>query len=293
MSAATIRVRELRSPVSADVVGSLNGCTHLQWRDILGPDAIETLARWLRSNRAVVRLSGAAAEQLDTLLRLDCVERMAIEGARLQGAATGSPRVVELALFGFSPAVERLLAAFPNVRELRVDARGERFDVRWLAQTPKLAALSLCAARVVNASSVSVLEGLSGMEIADCSGELEPLLRHRGIANLRLARGAEIRSVAALAGQSALRRLTLEDLTHLESLSPLESIPNLQSLELRRLWQFGVDDAACITRIGSLRELTLDIGGKRKNVEITKRLGLPEPKPFCVKRYEPESGNKA
>jgi hypothetical protein len=97
---------------------------------------------------------------------------------------------------------------------------------------------------------------------------------------LRLARIAGVRSIDALAGRADLRVLSLAGLVHVDSVASIATLPNLESLELTGMWQFAVEDVAFVEHLPSLRRLRLDIGGRRKNVELYRRRSLAEPLPF-------------
>ncbi|HKE37029.1 MAG TPA: hypothetical protein VKB39_06335, partial [Candidatus Baltobacteraceae bacterium] len=146
---------------------------------------------------------------------------------------------------------------------------------------------SIVSAALRGCGAMTKVHELVALELARTrADDVDSLLRHPAIAALRLANVERVTSIDALRGHAALRTLALEKLLYLESLQPIATLPRLESLSVARLWQFGIGDAWFLTGMTRLRELALDIGGERKNVEIAKRLGLPEPAAFDVGDYD-------
>jgi hypothetical protein len=265
---------------------SLRAETRLQWRDPLPPSALDAVAR-ARPGGASIRLYGAACSQIDEVLERIPVRRLAVDARRVRAVSGGTNTVVELALEGV-PENDAVLRAFGSVQTLRVDAHGAAFDVRLLTGTTQLRRLSIAAASLSNVECLEQLDVLAALEVSHCTleGGAGALLRHPRVEALRLAATAGVRSLRAISGNAALRALELDRLLHLDSLAPLQTLESLESLALRGLWQFNVHDAAFICGMKGLRRLAIDIGGRRKNVEIRKRLPLPEPDAFDVGDYD-------
>lgn len=261
-------VVDLREPIAANRLCALPAGVRLQWRDPMPSAALDAIARWCHG-AASIRLYGAACAQLT-----DVLERIPAQ------------RVTDLALEGV-PGDDAVLRAVPWVQTLRVDAHGAAFDLRLLDALPALRRLSLTAAAIVNAKMFERLANVMALEVSHCSlDEVESVMRCPSLAALRLATIDGVRSIRALTEAGSLRVLALDRLLHLDSLAPLETLPLLESLAIAGLWQFNVGDAECILRLPRLKRLAIDIGGKRKNVEITKRLQLPEPQAFDVSDYD-------
>jgi hypothetical protein len=191
---------------------------------------------------------------------------------------------VETVLFSRADGVARWLSVLPNVRFVRILLHGDDLDAAAIA-TPSLLGLSLGEGRVRNARALSDTRGLRVIELRDVRlddfaaiGDL-PELRA-----LRLARVGPLTSLRPLAGHRAMRSLALQDLVHLRSLDVLSSLPMLESVELRGLWQFAIPDAQPLFAVPRLARASVDIGGRRKNVEIIKRLGLPPAQRFDAER---------
>ncbi len=195
------------------------------------------------------------------------------------------PGVVDLTLDGAPPDARSILAAVPALETLQVDFGGAAFDPSALSNVARLQRLSLarttlCGRRAQSSPALQVLE------LRDVgAGGIDDMLRLPSLRALRLRGIAKLRSVDALADHPNLRILALESLVHLDSLRVLSTLPRLESLDIAGLWQFSLSDVGVITSIKGLRRLAIDIGGRRKNVEIYKQMRLPKPPPFDL-RYD-------
>lgn len=280
MNAGSIHVLELRSPVTEENLPRANA--RLGWRAPLHARELETIARWARArDGASIRLHGDAVAQLDAVLETIPVDALDLDAARILKPPRHGARVRELALHGLPNRFEETLAPFSGVRMLRLDARGGTVDVRALDALPILRACSIAAARLHGCAAFERLRALAAVDLVrSCVDDVDPLLRRRGVVALRLANVERVTSLEALRDHAELRSLALDSLLHLESLQPIATLPRLETLAIGRLWQFNVGDAQFIIGMTGLRALSLDIGGTRKNVEITKPLGLRAPPPF-------------
>jgi hypothetical protein len=286
MSEASIRVLDLRSPVEAARLPSSNA--RLTWRHPLEPRDLDTIASWARTRGgASIRLYGAAVAQIDSVLDAIPVVALELDAARITRLPRSAAGVRELRLHGIPSAGRSVLEAFGDVRTLRVDARGETVDLQLLAALPQLRGLSLASASLRGCGGAGVPSALESLELVRTRVDaIDPLLRHPAMVALRLANVDRLASLDALQQHAGLRSLALESVLHLESLRPIGTLPRLETLAIARLWQFNVDDAAFVREMPSLRALSIDIGGRRKNVEIAKRLNLPEAPPFDVAGYD-------
>lgn len=281
----SIHIVELRSPVDEPTLPQANA--RLGWRMPLRAAELESIARWARQRGgASIRLHGAAVAQLDAVLETIPVVALDIDAARLAMPRRNASSVRELALHGWPDRPQETLAPFSGVRTLRLDARGATVDVPTLGVLPLLRAASIAAAALRGCDAAEGLRALAALELVRTQvDDADPLLRHRGLSALRLAHVERVTSLRALSGHPNLRSLALESLLHLESLTPIATLPRLETLAIGRLWQFNVRDAQFIAEMRGLRALSLDIGGARKNVEITKRLALPPAPAFDAFDY--------
>ncbi|HEY1427971.1 MAG TPA: hypothetical protein VGF18_00225, partial [Candidatus Tumulicola sp.] len=103
--------------------------------------------------------------------------------------------------------------------------------------------------------------------------------------SLRLSAIERLSSIEALRGHCGLRALWLQRLPFLNSLNVLGTLPALESLQLSKLWQFDLRDTAVLFDIPALQRVSVDVGGRRKNVEVEKRLGLPLAYRLDAKRF--------
>jgi hypothetical protein len=116
----------------------------------------------------------------------------------------------------------------------------------------------------------------------DCSGvaltslDFPPTLRA-----LRLAwipTPVDLRALAAL----PLHTLHLEELRELRSVNALARFTSLQQLEMLGFWQLTLDDVTPLLAHQNLVRAEIDIGGRRKNVELYKRANWAYPWPFEI-----------
>jgi hypothetical protein len=286
MNASSIRVAEIRSPVVAENLPRANA--RLGWRSPLKTPELEAIARWASAKGgASIRLHGAAIDQLDAVLEIVPVVRLEVDAARLVRPPKGAGEVRELSLHGLPDRAQETISAFVGVHTLRIDARGAAFDVRALYAMPVLRGVSIAAASLHGCSGIDRVGALAALELVRTRvDELDSILRHPELAALRLSNVERVTSIDALRGHAGLRSLALESLLHLESLAPIATLHRLETLAIGGLWQFNVADAAFIAEMKTLRALSLDLGGTRKNVEITKLLRLPEASPFDVGAYD-------
>lgn len=286
MTGSPIRVVELRSPVDG---GKLPRATaRLGWRSPLNAGELATIARWADARGgASIRLHGTAVEQLDDVLTIVRPVNLEVEATRIARPPRHGGTVAGLSFAGLPSRFRETIASFGGVRTLRIDARGGAVDAGALAVLPLLRGFSIAQASLRGCTAINDLRSLAALELVRTRVDhLDAPLRHPGLAALRLANVQPVTTLEALSGHPNLRSLALESLLHLESLAPVATLPVLERLTIGGLWQFNVADAAFIAGIRTLRELSLDIGGTRKNVEITKLLGLPEPSPLDVGAYD-------
>lgn len=286
MSGGSIHVYEIRSPLDAERLPHSNA--RLGWRTPLDPGELDAIARWARGRGgASIHLHGAAVAQLDAVLNAVPVAALDLDATRIANPPRHAERVRELVLRGVPHRADDTLSSFSAVRTLRLDARGETFEMGALEALPALRCCSIASASLRGCARIERVRTLAALELVRSRVDsIDPLLRHPGIVALRLASVERVTSLAALRAHARLQSLAVESLLHLESLQPIATLQHLETLAIGGLWQFNVGDALFIAGMRGLRALSLDIGGKRKNVEITKLRGLPEPARFEVGDYD-------
>lgn len=219
----------------------------LTWDTPLDESTLQRICRHAAAHRNLrVRVSGEAARQLSTL------RDAPVNHVILAGPYHGEPlpNVTHLSIetsMKFDDALER----FPNVRALRIAVRDA--EVRANALPRGVRALDCGRARSVQ------LEGAPPLEA------------------LRLAAVAVAPDLESL--PHSLRALSLEHLT-VASLAPVARIQELAQLELDGLWQFDLPDVEPLLEMPELVRAKIDIGGRRKNVELYKRARWAYPWPF-------------
>jgi hypothetical protein len=243
-----IAVYEMHDGVTDEWLASLPHAAWLAWSRPLEAGALAHLRTYAESTCSTrLRLHGPAAAQLD--------------------AFAGAP-IHELALAG--PFHTSL--TFANVRELTLDTP---FDGHDLAQTfPNLRTLRIAAG--AKRVDLSALGGLARLEVLDCShvglaqSDLEPLAGLQTLRALRLARVDGLHVLRGLERMPALYALAIEH-QHLDSLAPLPSCVSLVQLELQGMWQYTIDELAWLHALPRLVRADVDIGGRRKNLELYRR----------------------
>jgi hypothetical protein len=264
-----------------------DACLYL--RDRLSHSEVRTISRWLQARPgSTLRLDGPAGELLD---RFDTLPRNIEIGPDTVPPAARSFDRVERVTFLGSPRPGRWLQHFPNARVASIALHGGRLDAGDVAVT-QLTALSLAEGTVTNLTALHGACELRTLELRDVAVDaFESVGRLSALRSLRLCAVDRLASIQALRGHGQLRSLWLERLPFLQRLSDLQSLPALESLDLSGLWQFGMRDAEVFFALPALRRAGIDIGGKRKNVEILKRLQLPAVPPYSFEREALANGS--
>lgn len=147
--------------------------------------------------------------------------------------------------------------AFPSdSRYVRIAERGRALDPRELAQHYPL------------------LEALDCSGVALTSLDFPPSLRALRLA--WIATPVDVRALAAL----PLRTLALEHLREVRGVESLTHFESLEQLEMLAFWQFELDDVMPLVQLPHLVRAEIDIGGRRKNVELYRRATWAYPWPF-------------
>jgi hypothetical protein len=275
---APISVRDLRSPIEPHALDRVPDCVCLQWREPLSSQDLEALKALAAARAgASVRLAGNAVVQINALAGWPSLHRLRFDAARLPDALEPMPFVFDIELEGVPVDVAGTLAAFPNLRTLRIRARGSAVNASRLAGAAGLEVLVLRDVALTGAASLRELPALRVLDIESATLDDADATFGLALSELRLANVAPVRTIAALRDHPTLRTLALTGLIDVNDLGPIATIARLESLDLRGFWQCAIDDVAFIESMASLRRLYLDIGGRRKNIEIYRRRPLAEP----------------
>ena len=189
------------------------------------------------------------------------VESLALGGAELDSIAL-PPRLRALRLSGGGGSLDALLSLPLEI--LAID-RGA-FDTAPLVAHPTLAVLS-----VANLPAAALAVG----------------------ARLRAIRtsGVPLRTLEGLRSGSALERVECSRCDALESIDALAALPMLRELALEGCWRLDLQATIAFLQQLPLQALRIDIGGRRKNVEVDKRLQLARLAPFPTPEALQESSN--
>ena len=252
-------VRDLHAAVDAATLERFPDDTQLQWRSPPSSQSLEAVAAWIATRpHASVRLYGDALASVSEFARMAHVRTLIVGEGDLPATLPVFSSVRRVELEQMLPTA-RLVQAFPRAIALRVAAADFAIDMR-------------------------PLEALDELRVLDCSGGvvegLESLGRMPQLAALRLSRTRGWSSVDVFA-ETRIRALSLEHHVQLTNLTPLARMSELEQLELRGLWQFNVADMHWLASCHTLRRTTIDIGGRRKNVEIYRRAVWAAAWPFA------------
>ena len=251
-------LRELLIDPDTALLDGLDAQTTLGWRRPLAPDSIDAIAMWLAAQpKASVRLQRGALQQLPSLANVNALHHLHIGRGELPAIPVfDNVRALSLER---PMSLEVIVASFPELRALRIAGGGAPIDLRTLSR-------------------------LSHLRVLDCAGGT---LEHVGalgsfpaLEALRLYRTDGWSRVDEIA-DSALRALTIDYAIALRTLEPLGRMASLRQLDLRGMWQFQLPDMEWIFACGSLERVSVDIGGRRKNVELYRRGGWPTAWPFA------------
>jgi hypothetical protein len=275
-----LSVRAVRSPVEVGMLEASIGPAIVGWREALAPDDLARVQALVASNPfATIRLHGDAGAHVNALAEWPLL-RLEIESSRLPQVLAPFPRVAELTLDGVPADLERTLAAFPALRTLRIRARGALVDAAAFARLRELDNLALRDAIVARADRLGDVTSLRRLDIEDASLDEAAGLLRMPLQALRLARIAAFKTVSDLREHPTIRTLALDGLLEIDDLRPIATIAQLESLDLRGLWQLAIDDVAFVRSMPSLRRLHVDIGGRRKNAEIYRQGAYAAPLPL-------------
>ncbi|NNM91950.1 MAG: hypothetical protein HKL92_01265 [Candidatus Eremiobacteraeota bacterium] len=210
----------------------------------------DALAERAQRKAFALQLSHGGCGLLEDARLSAYVESLALSGANLDRLVL-PPKLRALRLSGGSGSLHALLALPLEI--LAID-RGA-FDSASLVEHATLAALSL-ANLPAEAASVG------------------PRLRA-----LRTI-GVPLRTLDTLRSGIALVRFECVRCDALESIEALAALPALRELGLEGCWRLDLHATIAFLQRLPLRELRIDIGGRRKNVEVDKRLKLARLTPF-------------
>jgi hypothetical protein len=185
--------------------------------------------------------------------------RTAEDLAERRGAA------LEYCIVAGDVELNAVAAAFPNLRQLRIAGRS-RVDARTLAGFHELSALDLSGVELVSPDALTAL----------------PL---RALRLARLQQRIDLRTFAPL----RLRALSLEWLRDLRGVDSLAQWNSLEQLEMLGFWQFGLDELMPLVDQANLIRAEIDIGGRRKNVELYRRANWAYPWPFEIATFRAPS----
>jgi len=179
-----------------------------------------------------------------------------IRDAQDLAALQGTP--LDYAIVAGEVNLRAVAEAFPNLRHLRIAGRF-RVDARALVAFGSLEALDLSDVDLASAGTLALLPVLA----------------------LRLARLNARIDLEALT-KLRLRALSLECLRDVRGIAAIAQWRSLEQLEMLEFWQIALGDVMPLLDMPNLLRAEVDIGGRRKNVELYRRANWAYPWPFDV-----------
>lgn len=246
-----VRVLELLGDTASQTFADIDDDAVLALTGRLDNRSIEMLCATIVDHPGVsVRLHGASAEHLPDLLATP-LQRLTLTA--LPSSLPDAPGVRHLTLIG-AMQIDQVAHAFPNLESLSIDATGAAIDIAPLR--------TLC--------------GLQSFTCAGAAVDGRAFAKLRNIQALRISRVTGIHDCASLASLP-LRTLALEHLHELRSLRRLNELAKLEQLQLLGTWQFDIADVEWALDLETLARAEIDIGGRRKNVELYRRASWAYP----------------
>jgi len=254
---APFAVYEMYDGMSNEALAALPHAPLLSWSRPLAAATLDRLRTYVASREHVrLRWHGEAATQAAAFAETP-VRELTIAGPCDLGAHWQNVRELTI---DAAVDVSRISEAFPNLRALRIGVGARRVDFAALARVQALEYLDCSHVRLVDGRTLDALAPL---------GELRAL---------RVARVDGLRSLSGLERLPALQTLAIEQ-QHLESLVPLPACASIEQLELIGMWQYSIDDLAWVHELPRLLRVEIDIGGRRKNLELYRRARWAYPWP--------------
>jgi hypothetical protein len=251
-----ISVREVRDDNAADALAALDDDSILSLTERVSAPTLERIVTALFNHPGItLRLHGGASEQLDAFAASP-LARLTLAGGASRLPALPSVRHLDLAIAYDSREVA---ASFPQIESLRLGARDSVVRLSDFHELAGLRSLDLSAVRLADERHFQGLPQLT---------------------TLRLNRVSGVRTMKAI-HELPLRTLTVEHLHELESVDALSHLRSLEQLQLIGLWQFDIAHVAWALERERLLRAEIDIGGRRKNVELYRRASWAYPWRFA------------
>ncbi|MDE2481301.1 MAG: hypothetical protein KGN02_03825 [bacterium] len=251
-----VRMLQPHDDVAA-VLAVLPGDAMLALGEPLAAHARAALHAWFAAHPlASLRLHGEAASAHLAEATTWGVTRLVLAGdASL--AHLHAPHVRALDVQVPCDAAE-IARAFPLLESLRIGALRAEVDIAALAPLERLRLLDLSHVALHRSDALVRLERLRALRIAHVTAP----------------------PAAATVAALALERLAIEAQGTLDDLRALARCTSLRELALRELWQFAIEDVTFVHDMRALVRVEIDIGGRRKNVELYRRADWAYPRPF-------------
>jgi hypothetical protein len=270
-----LAVRELRSPLDASELARVPPAGRVQFGSPLTAQDVGALAALLSARPDLeLRVHGFSREPFDATVF-----------AQFRGLR-------RLVLDVRVPSLDVLTPLAATLESLTV---GRRAGVPFKPpELPRLTSLELHHV-AIPAFARSRLPALCRLALVDTvQGDLEPVASLANLESLVVRYGAcsdaaaipalsrlqflelrglrELGSLPPLDGLAALRSIVLAALPRIVDLRALATAPALESVEVFAMGHLGVNDLDALREVRRLCHVSVDIGGRRKNREVYRRL---------------------
>ena len=183
---------------------------------------------------------------------------------------------------------ERIVAAHLGIADIELPPLRVH-GIQTKAQYPSDARYVRIAQRGLELDPRELATRFPNLEALDCSHvTLRSLVFPPTLRALRLAWIATPIDLRELA-QLPLHTLVLEEPRELRGIDVLATWSSLQQLEMLGCWQLTLDEMLPLTANATLQRAAIDIGGRRKNVELYRRANWAYPWPFELFALKPDA----
>lgn len=261
-------VYEIRSPLDAQAVQSLETAALLQFSTPLRPSDMALLAEQVRDRPALeLRVHGfrhgfdAAMLEPCTALRSLTLDVHELQHASALRALTNL-RTLRLG------ALRADLSFLEDLHAMeRIELRGTRASLDPLARTARLTYLRLENTAPLDFRAFASAETLATLVLAHGAYDLDALSVCTNVRDLKL-RALDVPVLPDFGALPHLERLHLDALTGITDLRPLIRARSLRELRLTAMPQLNVSDFEPLQACATLRELHVDLCSRRKEREI-------------------------
>lgn len=288
-------IREIRSPVTDDMLAPVDSRGRVQWSSRLTDDDFRKLSAFMESYPNVtLRAYGHHLTDLNFLKFFPFVRRFQVDSYYLESLEGLRYLPPSLELLGITRSKKRLslmvLKAFPKLRELFLE--GHQKDFHIISELAELERVNLNSMSLPDLSALLPLCKLSSLLIAlGGTKNLRLIPDLKALKHLDLWRIMGLTDISSIGGATslqeislhdqprveilpsfkqlaALRRITLHNMKGIHDLSPLTEAPNLEEVHFTDASRMKVEDFKPLRHMKSLKKLFVGTGSMKRNFQI-------------------------